>query len=231
MKKILECRKGRRCNRPLSCKHCAENWQRGKFKGFCQCLETLQQEAPQQVFFITIGTKKIGNLKIKLTDMFQFIEEVKELKKRGKLGIFYSRLEVSLNELGLYPHFHFLVWGDCPTLKTLSADLDLKFHKTKVKNIKNSAWYMLKFNSIGIEKGEAVRKALNKKRTILHSKEFNFKTISYIDEIIDIDFSFMGVYPIRSKEEIFLREQRRESSKVWNAKIKAVQESFKSSNY
>ena len=144
MKKILECRKGRRCNRPLSCKHCAENWQRGKFKGFCQCLETLQQEAPQQVFFITIGTKKIGNLKIKLTDMFQFIEEVKELKKRGKLGIFYGRLEVSFNELGLYPHFHFLVWGDCPTLKTLSADLDLKFRKRKAKNIKN------------IEKGEAV---------------------------------------------------------------------------
>lgn len=235
MKKIIECRIGRRCNRPLSCETCGENWQKGKFKGFCQCFDTLQTEPSQEVSFITIGTKKIGSLEIKLYDLFYFIDEVKELKKRGKLGLFFGRLEVSFKKekLGFYPHFHFLVWGDCSEFKTLSDKLDLKFHKTKAKNIKNSAWYMLKFNSIGIEKGEAVRKALNKKRTILHSKEFNFKTINYIDEIINIDFSFLGVKPIRCKEEVRLRAEHkknlREQRALLNTKIKAVQESFNSS--
>ena len=235
IKKVLNCREGRRCNRPLSCRFCGESWQRAKFKGFDQCFKTLQELQGDEVSFITVGTKKIGNLDIKLNDTFKFIEEVKELKKRGKLGIFFGRLEVSFDKLGFYPHFHFLVWGDYLAFKNVSAELNFKFHKQKAKNIKNSIWYMLKFNNLGIEKGEAVRKALNKKRTIIHSKEFNFKTISYIDEYIDIDFSFMGIYPIRSKEEIFLRVEHkkklREGRETLNAKIKAIQESFISSNY
>ena len=225
-KKVLNCREGRRCSRPLSCRFCGEGWQKGNFKGFDQCFKTLQELQGDEVFFITIGTKKIGDLDIKLNDTFKFIEEVKELKKRGKLGVFFGRLEVSFDKLGFYPHFHFLVWGDYSTFKNVSAKLNFKFHKQKAKNIKNSAWYMLKFNSIGIEKGEAVRKALSKKRTIIRSKEFNFQTISYTDEYICIDFSFMGVYPIRGKEEILLREERRISTKEWNAKIKASQKAF-----
>jgi len=241
LQKILQCRKDWRCNRPLSCEHCGKSWQRAKFKGFTQCLESLDEVILSRetiLTYIVIKSNKLGTLKEKLNDMVSLLDEVKELKKRGKLPIFFSRLEFSFKKesLGFNPHLNLLVWGDYSIFERLAHSLGLTFWKRKKvnnkKTAKSIAWYMLKFNSIGIEKGEAVRKALNKKRTIINSKEFAFKSINYIDEYIDIDFSFMGIYPIRSKREILLRAEHKKNLKELRTQLKleiskANQELFK----
>lgn len=229
MQKILQCRKNRRCNRTLSCSYCGSGWQRGKFKGFVQCLETLHEEQNQKdipLTYIVIKSNKLGSLKDKLNDMTNLTEELKELKKRGKLAVFFSRLEISFSKgnLGFNPHLNILAWGDCSYFKNVSDKLGLSFWSQKKTNDKKTAksvaWYMLKFNQIGIEKGEAVRKALNKKRTIFASREFNFKSINYIDEFIDIDFSFLGIYPIRSKKDILLRAEHKKTLLKLRCKLK-----------
>lgn len=229
MLKILQCRKNRRCNRPLSCPHCGEGWRKAKFKGFCQCLETfdkLKQTSDTSLTYIVIKSNKFGTLREKLNNLFVFLDEVKELKKRGKLPSFFGRLEISFkrDKLGFNPHLNLLVWGDYSIFQILANSLGLNFwHKNKsndTKTIKSIVWYMLKFNNIGIEKGEAVRKALNKKRTIVNSSDFTFKTINYVDEYIDIDFSFMGVYPIRSKKEINLRVKHNKNLKGLREELK-----------
>ena len=230
LKKILNCRENWRCNRPLSCSYCGSGWQRGKFKGFVQCLNTLHKEDNQKeipLTYIVIKSNKLGTLKDKLDEVITLVESLKELKKRGKLPIFFSRLEFSFSKgnLGFNPHLNLLVWGDYLPFRNISNELGLNFwHQKKTndkKTAKSIAWYMLKFNKIGIEEGEAVRKALNRKRTIFSSKEFNFKSINYIDEFIDIDFSFLGVYPIRSKKELELRAEHKKKLQKLRRELKA----------
>ena len=230
LKKILNCRERWRCNRPLSCSYCGSGWQRGKFKGFIQCLDTFHKEQNQKdvsLVYIVIKSKKLGSLKEKLDEVLTLIEKLKELKKRGKLGVFFGRLEFAFSKRnwGFNPPLNLLVWGDGSLFKNTSDELDLSFWSQKKindkKTAKSIAWYMLKYNNIGTEKGEAVRKALNKKRTIFSSREFNFKSINYIDEFIDIDFSFLGVYPIRSKTEIELRDEHKKTLQGLRSKLKA----------
>ena len=233
--KVKNCREGRRCSRPLSCRFCGEGWQRAKFKGFTQCLDNLDEVtllSDTALTYIIIRSKKMGTLREKLKELLILMNEIKELKKRGKLGVFFGRLEVDYTKgrLGFNPHLNLLVWGDSSVFKSLAKSLSLVFWSRKKDNDKKTAksiaWYALKFNPIGIEKGEAVRVALEKKRTVIHSREFNFKTISYIDEIIDMDFSFLGVYPIRSKKGILWREIKKRINKYLDAKIKEADRDF-----
>jgi len=232
LEKILNCRKHWRCNRFLSCSFCGKSWQRKKFKGFTQCLDTIQTTIIQPntpMTQIVIRSNKLGTLADKFKEISLLLEELRELKKRGKLGVFYGRVEFSFSKgsLGFNPHLNLLVWGDYSIFKNTSDKLNLNFWSCKKCNDKNTAksisWYMLKFNDIGIEKGEAVRKILNKKQTTINSKEFTFKNIDYIDEVINIDFSFMGVFPLRSKKEIELRAEHkqtlRELRSILNAEI------------
>ena len=92
MQKILQCRKNRRCNKTLSCPHCGEGWRKAKFKGFCQCLESLdevQLSSDTSLTYVVIKSNKLGTLKEKLNDILLLLDEIKELKKRGKLPHYF----------------------------------------------------------------------------------------------------------------------------------------------
>ena len=226
LQKIQDCKKGRRCNRTLSCSFCGLGWQKGKFKGFMQCFTKLHLSSDTRLTYIVISSNKLGTLREKSEKIFELLEEMKELKKRAKLPLFFGRLEFSFGKksLGFNPHLNLLIWGDDSIFKELSHKLNLRFWSKKKTNdkktVKSIVWYMLKFNNIGIEEGEAVRKILDTKRTIVNSREFKSKNLNYIDDFIDIDFSFMGTYPIRSKKEIDLMAQHK-------IKLKKLREELK----
>jgi len=235
LKKALHCRPRFRCGLHYSCEYCGIGWRIRHLNGFMHCLETLHESQPQHdipMYYVVIGSNKFGTLDCKLSDFTLLLKEVSNLKKRGKLGVFFGRLEVSFKSAkwGLYPHLNLLVWGDYSKFETLAKTLGLTFWYNKKKNnldtAKNIAYYMLKFNPIGIERGEAVRKAHNGRTTIIRSREFNFKSSDYTDEIIHTDFSFFGVYPIRSKKGILWREIKRRINKYLNAKIKEADRDF-----
>jgi len=232
IQKIQKCRTKWRCNSPLSCATCGANWQRGKFKAFTSSLETFESDSNSILSYIVIKSKKMGSLRSKIGDLFLLMDKLKELKKRNKLPNFFGRLEISFSKgsLGFNPHLNLLVWGDYETFQTVSLELSLSFWRRKKTNddntIKSIVWYMLKYNNIGIENGEAVRKVLKMRRTIITSKDLTLKTVNYIDEIIDIDFSFMGTYPIRSKEEIALRAEHKNTLRDLRNKLKHNIEKF-----
>jgi len=232
LKRIIECREGRRCNSPLSCKHCGESWRRAKFKGFAECLPSVLEDT-DIITYLVVKPWEFLSLRAGIERMFKYLDDLREEKKRGRLPVMFSRLEVSFGKknLGFNPHLNIICFDDPSRLIDLADSHGLKvWHRQKDHNKDTAlsiAWYMLKFNNIGIEKGEAVRKALNRRTQLLHSKEFNHKTINYIDEYIDLDFSFMGVYPIRSKEEIRIREKIREERRRLNAKFKRLLERAK----
>ena len=227
LKRVIECREGRRCNSPLVCKTCGESWKKGMFKSFCNCLSSVVEDN-SILTYLVIKPNELLTLGDGIKSMMLFMDSLRELKKRNKLSTSFSRLEVSFGKksLGYNPHLNMLVWGDTKAIINIALEHGLKpWHKRKentVDTAKSIAWYMLKFNSIGIEKGEAVRVALNRRTQLLHTREFNHKKISYIDEFIDIDFSFMGTYPIRSKEEIKIRDYIKEERKKLNDKLKYV---------
>lgn len=227
LRKILECKEGKRCNLPLSCPKCGEIWRRAKFKAFIECLPAVIKYN-KILTYIVIKSNELNTLREGLSEILNFMDDLRELKKRGKLPTIYSRLEVSFGKkyLGFNPHLNMLVWGDISKIIELAKKHNLKFWKrSKENNIdtaKSIAWYMLKFNNIGIEKGEAVRKALNKRTTLFYTKEFNHKTEDYIDEIIDIDFRFLGVYPVRSKAEIEFRKFMKEVKRKLNQELKRI---------
>jgi len=112
-------------------------------------------------------------------------------------------------------------------ISTSQAHNLLIYKRQKQANInvlKSLGWYILKFNNMNIEQGEAVRKAIKKRNTILYSEAFRHK--DYTDELTQIDFSFMGVYPIRSKEEIKLRNERKKIVQEYNKLIKEQREKY-----
>ncbi|MBU1666939.1 hypothetical protein KKC13_00850 [bacterium] len=191
-----------------------------------ETFDKVKQSSDTILTYIVIKSNKFGTLREKLNDLIILLDEVKELKKRGKLPSFFGRLEISFkrDKLGFNPHLNLLVWGDYSIFQNLANSLGLNFwHKNKnndTNTIKSIVWYMLKFNSIGIEKGETVKKALNKKRTIINSSDFSFKTINYTDEYIDIDFSPMCVYPIRSSTEVLLRSEHKKTLQFLRKKLK-----------
>ena len=225
LKRVLECREGKRCNSPLCCSKCGESWQKGKFKSFANRLPSVV-EASDILTYIVIKSNELNTLSQGIADLMDFMNSLREFKKRGRLTTSFSRLEVSFGKknLGFNPHLNMLVWGDISEIERLSKEHGLKLWKQSKENsitvAKSVVWYMLKHNKIGIEKGEAVRIALNKRTPLLHTKEFNHKTISYIDEFIDIDFSFMGIYPVRSRAEIKLRDSIREAKSKLNQSLK-----------
>lgn len=225
LKRVIECREGKRCNSPLCCSKCGESWQKGKFKAFVNRLPSVI-ETSSILTYIVIRSNEFNTLGQGIAELMGFIDDLRELKKRAKLSTSFSRLEVSFGKknLGFNPHLNMLVWGDTGEIEKLSKLHGLKLWKQSKENsimvAKSIAWYMLKHNKIGVEKGEAVRIALNKRSQLLYTKEFNHKTISYIDEYIDIDFSFMGIYPIRSKAELKLREEIRETKAKLNQSLK-----------
>lgn len=238
LQKVIHCREGRRCNLPLSCPTCGENRRKKNFKEFAQGLDTFlntESQTNTPLTYIVISLSGFSSLRNKLNKIINFTDEVRELKKRNKLPVFYSRIEVSFKApTKFHPHVNLLVWGDHSPFKQLCKKLKLNYWSRKKNNNRKTAlsiaWYMLKFNNIDTERGEAVRIALNKKRPLLHSKEFNVKKNSYIDEIIDMEFVLWEYYPIRSKEEIKLREERREKirqiNQEYNPKIKRAKEAF-----
>jgi len=227
LKKIIECRKGKRCNSPLSCKFCGEFWQRAKFKAFTESVGKVVNDN-ESLTYVVVKCNYICTLRQGLDKIFSLLDDLRELKKRGKLPAIFSRLEVSFGKksLGFNPHLNLLIWNDYTIVKELALKHDLNFwYRTKENSVdvaKSIAWYMLKYNNIGIERGEAVRIALNKRSTMFYTKEFNHKALDYIDEFIDIDFSFLGVYPIRTKAEIELRKKIREERKRLNKMLREL---------
>jgi len=221
LNQILNCRKNFRCHAPLSCKTCGETWQKAKFKGFCSSFKFSNKDS---ITFLVIKPDYLNSLTVGVSLMFGFINELRDLKKRGKICDFYSRLEVSFGKqyLGFNPHLNIVCFGDTKSIEEAVKTHGLGIYKRKKENdinvVKSLLWYILKYNPLGVEKGEAVRKAFDKKSSVLHSKRFNSK--SYIDEIIDIDFSFMGVYPIRTKEELIFRAKIKDERAKINKKFK-----------
>jgi hypothetical protein len=185
-------------------------------------------EDTEIITYLVIKPLEFLSLRDGIERIFLYLDDLREEKKRGRLPVMYSRLEVSFGKknLGFNPHLNIISFDDPRHLIEIATRHGLKIWYQKKDNLQDTAlsiaWYILKFNNIGIEKGEAVRKALNRRTTLLHSKEFNHKTINYIDEYIDLDFSFMGVYPIRTKKEIEIREKIREERRKLNQKFKRL---------
>jgi len=234
LEKILHCKEGFRCHSPLSCRNCGDNYQRGHFKAFC---DTFKQSNNDIITYFVIKNSSLCTLREGTTNIFLFLDEIKKLKKRKKICEFYSTFEVSFskNTLGFNPHLNFLFFGKIDAdIKQIAEKYNLSVWNRKKDNDKNTVlslvWYFLKFNKINIEEGEAVRKVLNKRRRIFKSGRFNVAKVDYIDEIIDIDFSFMGTYPIRSKEEVEAREEIREERKKLNKKFKGKIKRIKNNN-
>ena len=237
IERIISCKKGSRCGHPLSCVVCGSLWQRSRFRGFCDRLESADIKDKKLKYYI-IKTNILNTLRDGIEEVFCFMDRYRAEKKRGNIPLSYGRLEVSFGKksLGFNPHINLLMWDDADgtgdrIIRDIVSELGLVLWSTGKENendtIKSIVWYMLKHNKIGIEKGEAVRAALNKRNTILHTKEFNTKYASYTDSIIDIDFRFMGVYPIRSKEEIRIREMNRQERSRLNRRLRRVQEKNK----
>jgi len=239
IQRVLNCRKGSRCNNFFACKYCGDIWQKKNFINVCNGLNGVNLNDSIITYFI-ISSDYFGSLNNKLNQLLPFYNDLKELKKRNKLDVFYSRLEISFkkSKLGFYPHFNIITFSDIDKtkIKELAIKHGLKVWNRKVDNdineVKKVFWYILKYNNLGIEKGEAVRIALNKKRTILHSKHFNSDNdLDYLKEISNIDFGFMGVYPIRTPEEILLREEIRKKRQELNKFFKSKLEEIKAKSF
>lgn len=227
IERVISCREGRRCGNHFACPSCAESWRKKKFlkhfNNFKLSFDSLT--------YIVVKNQSVGSLKAKLEPILKFLDELRLLKKRDKLQVCFCRLEVSFSRFycGFNPHLNIILLDEnIDNFAALAAKYNLSFwHRKKsadINTLKSIGWYILKFNNIGIERGEAVRKALNRKNTILYTKEFEAK--DYIDEIANIDFSFLGVYPIRTKKEIELRKKRAAIVKEINQLIKKEREKF-----
>jgi hypothetical protein len=226
LKRVLYCKPSNRCKNRFACKHCGEIWQKQNFLKFCDGLSNFRKNHHynESITYFVIKAYEIMNLNDGLEACYSFIDELRELKKRDKIAPFWLNLEVSFGKknLGFNPHVNLVYFGNKEDIERITCNYKLKCWSAKKENtdntIKSLVWYSLKFNNIGIEKGEAVRIAINKRNTTLHTKHFNTK--SYVHDIAYIDFSFLGVYPIRSKEEVFYRKKYKEELKELRNKYK-----------
>jgi hypothetical protein len=224
LKRIENCRKGKRCNAVFSCKYCATTWQKKHFKAFIECLPRINTDI---ITYYVVRCYGVESLNSKLTQIFNFIDRLKELKKRNKLPPLYARIEVSYRDLiGFNPHINIVLFSDdYSEFKTIAKELHLKLWKRKKQYSEDIAksliWYILKPQKLNIQRGEIVRIAFNKRNQIFKTKEFNFNlnTINE-NELINLDFSFMGTMPIRTKEELELRAKIREMRREINRKFK-----------
>lgn len=229
LKNQLNCKEGWRCKKPLLCHFCAKIWQKRHFKAFAQ---TLVHRGDDSITYMIVKSNSLNTLGVGIEDCYKFLGELKELKKRDKICDFYSRLEVSfgVNQLGFNPHINIVFFGSINGIKEIAQRYNLGVWHRKKENDRDTilsiVWYMLKFNDIGLTQGEAVATALKKRRTILHTKRFNYTLPKDSDELIDMDFSFLGTYSIRSKEEVSLREEIREKRRAINSEFKQKMESI-----
>jgi len=226
--RIKNCREERRCGNIYACKTCGTIYQKRKF------LEHINNISVdfKSLTYIVLKSNGFGSLQDKIEPLFKYLNEIRLLRKRKKLsGEYFARLEVSFSKFycGFNPHLN-IVALDCAadTFLSLARKHNLIIYNRQKKpdtdTLKSICWYILKYNPIGIERGEAVRKAIKKRNTILYSNAFKQK--NYCDELTQIDFSFLGVYQIRSKEEIALREERKKIVRKYNKLIKEQQQKF-----
>lgn len=198
------CRDDRRCKKHLYCLKCGEIWRSNNFRRFAT---SYKYDTNDSITYLVISFAGLVNLSTKLDNLFQFIAELRELKKRGRVKDFYLRIEVSHSEkLGYHPHVNIVTFGDSQVVKNLARAMGLKIWSRNKKNSKNTIlsllWYILKYNSIGYENGRILVHFLNKRRTILHSYRFDCK-----DTIVQQDYLFMGTYKVRDEEEVDFRHQ------------------------
>lgn len=196
------CRDDRRCKKHLYCLKCGEIWRSNNFRRFAT---SYKYDTKDIITYSVLSFAGLDNLSTKLDNLFQFIAELRELKKRGRVKDFYLRLEVSHSDkLGYHPHINIITFGDFHIIKSLGHSLGLKIWsrtKTNSKNIVLSlVWYILKYNPIGYDNGRILVHFLNKRRTILHTKRFDCK-----DDLIPLDYIFMGTNKVRDKEEVQFR--------------------------
>ena len=218
----MSCDKFRRCKSFFTCSVCGGHLQKKRFKNFTNVYNKSDNDI---ITYIVIKPSKNKILSDSLNDILDLLNDIRKLKKNGKIGDFYSRLEVSFSKnLGFNPHLNILSFGDFKEIKTLLDNYDLSFWHRKKDNNKDTVlsiiWYMLKFNSIGIEQGKAVKTALNRKRVILYSNRFTPLKDNCDSAFIDTDFSFLGIKPIRSKQEVLFRKKIKEERKKTNLKLK-----------
>ena len=220
------CSENRRCKKHLFCRHCAGVWQKNNFKNFSN---TLKINSNDSLTYLVIKSKSINNLSGGLRDCYGVIEGLRELKKNDKIDDFYLRLEISFSndELGFNPHLNILAFGNINLIEDLAKTYDLTVWKQSKKNDKNTAlsvvWYMLKYNHVGEDKAKVIQYILKKRRTILMSQRFtiiNKDKNNIFDEVANMDFSFLGIKPIRSKEEVALRIYLKEERKKLNLMLK-----------
>lgn len=223
------CEVGKRCKKHLTCRDCAESWQRREFKTFCEGTKI----PPNGILtYFVIKTQKRGGLGVGLNEIYKVIDDIREEVKRGRLkNVFFGRLEVSFSQsLGFNPHLNLLVYGDVTPFLVIFLRYNLSVYRRIKENsatvARSIVWYMLKFNSLGYDKGEIVRQTLNKRQTVINSR--HFKGLGVPDDVraADIDYSFLKPCPIRYREEIDLRAAyslaRRKERDALKAKILAV---------
>jgi hypothetical protein len=227
LKRVLHCKPSNRCKNRFACKYCAEIWQKQNFLKFCNGLDRFTKSdfnSNKSITYFVIKAYEILNLNDGLEECYLFLKELRELKKRDNLSPFWLNLEVSFGKksLGFNPHINLIYFGNKEDIESIAMNFKLKCWSAKKDNnintIKSIAWYSLKFNNIGLEKGEAVRLALNKRKTTMHTKHFN--SSNYLEDIRYIDFGFLGVYPIRTKKEVYYRKKYKEELKKLREKYK-----------
>ena len=230
IQRILHCRKDKRCGYFLSCKHCGEAWRRRKFCEYCDALPKVLHRLRSKndnpiITYIVIRSNQLLNLKDSMEQIYKFIDYLREEKKRGRLPISYGRLEVSFSKsvLGFNPHLNLIAFENADFFKVAEKYWLKIWYQNKEFSedvAKSIAWYILKFNNLGIEKGEAVRRAINKRNTIIYSKDFTPTKRDYIEDFLYMDFSFLGIERVRTPEELELRDRYREIRRKINIAFK-----------
>lgn len=226
----MACEVGKRCRKHLTCSDCGKSWQRKEFKTFCDGTKI----PPNGILtYFVIKTQKRGNLFFSLDEIYKVIDDIREAVKRSRIsGTFFGRLEVSFSQsMGFNPHLNLITFGDVTPFLEIFMRYNLSVYRRIKENDINVArsivWYMCKFNPLGFEKGEIVRNALNKRQTIVSSR--NFKNLGVGDvSPADIDYSFLKPCPIRYREEVEIRSVYASNRRLERLELKAKIEAIKS---
>jgi len=208
--RIKNCQYNFRCGLSYSCKKCGETKRKKEYATFSKT--KIPNSEDNIITYIVIKNFKNLSLFDGLEAVYSFINELKKISKRKKFNdiYFYGKIEVSLKDICFNPHINLLVWGDIAQIKELAITYNMSFwSKSKDINVSSIVWYMLKFNDLGIEAGEAVRRAINKRSTIMTNIKLNKSDDDYINDLMHTVFINNKTYEIKSKEELELESKRR----------------------
>lgn len=232
------CEIGKRCRKHLSCRDCGESWQRKEFKRFCEGSKNLTRN--EILTYLVIKPVQIIGLHRGIGIIYGVIEELREEVKRQRLtGAFFGRLEVSFSQqYGFNPHLNLLAYGNIVPFLEIFMRHDVKvWRRVKENNMQTAysiVWYMLKYNPIGYDKGELVRKILNRRQTVINSRHFNGLDLPEEVTAGDIDFRFMGTCKIRYREEIEARREHaaklRKERAALREKIEAIHAKYEAAS-